>query len=44
MRNAPQKPERKPLPPSKPDYIIKSPTLLPPRHPSPVEARRQPTS
>jgi hypothetical protein len=41
MANEPSKPAQKPLPPSKPDYVTKSPTLLPPQHPTPPQTRSQ---
>jgi hypothetical protein len=41
MANEPKKPEQQPLPPSKPDYVIKSPTPLPPQHPSLPQTRTQ---
>lgn len=36
-----EQPRRKPLPPSKPDYVIKSPTLLPPPYPKPPKQRTE---
>lgn len=39
MGNESKKPEQKPLPPSKPDYVTKSPTLLPPQHPTQPQTR-----